>query len=121
VRTSVGDRAYVDGEVTRAGLVPLTGPTTVLQSISLAGGIKETAKTGEVILLRKMEDSKVTAYRINIDQAFSGVSGANDIYLRPNDIVYVPKSGIADVNTWVDMYIRKNIPIPLGLSVGSTL
>ena len=121
VRTSVGDRAYVDGEVTRAGLVPLTGPTTVLQSISLAGGIKETAKTGEVILLRKMEDNKVTAYRINIDEAFSATGGANDIYLKPNDIVYVPKSGIADVNTWVDMYIRKNIPIPLGLSVGSTL
>ena len=73
-----------------------------------------------MILLRKMEDNKVMAFRINIDQAFSGTSGAKDIYLRPNDIVYVPKSGIADVNTWVDMYVRKNIPIPLGLSIGST-
>ena len=121
IRTSVADRIYVDGEVARAGLLPLVGPTTVLQSISAAGGIKESAKTGEVILLRKTEDNKMTAFRINIDGAFSGAPSSNDIYLRPNDIVYVPKSTIADVNTWVDMYIRKNIPIPLGLSVGSTL
>jgi polysaccharide biosynthesis/export protein len=121
IRTSVADRAYVDGEVNRAGLIPLTGPTTVLQSISQAGGIKESAKSGEVILLRKMQDNKVTAFRINIDQAFSGAGDNRDIYLKPNDIVYVPKSNIADINTWVDMYIRKNIPIPLGLSVGSTL
>jgi polysaccharide biosynthesis/export protein len=121
IRTSVADRIYVDGEVNRAGLIPLVGPTTVLQSISQAGGIKETARTGEVILLRKTEDNKMTAFTINIDQAFSGTANNRDVYLKPNDIVYVPKSTIADVNTWVDIYIRKNIPIPLGLSVGSTL
>ena len=121
VRTSVADRVYVDGEVTRAGLVPLVGPTTILQSISQAGGIKETAKTGEVILLRKGEDNKMTAFRISLDDAFSGTGENRDIYLKPNDIIYVPKSAIADVNTWVDQYIRRNIPIPLGLSVGSTL
>ena len=121
LRTSVADRVYVDGEVNRAGLIPLIGPTTILQSISQAGGMKETAKTGEVILLRKTEDNKVTPFRIMLDDAYNGTAEGNDIYLRPNDIVFVPKSTIADVNTWVDQYIRRNIPIPLGLSVGSTL
>jgi len=120
LRTSVADRAYVDGEVNKAGLIPLVGPTTVLQSISQAGGIKETANPEEVILLRKTEDNKVTAYRVKIAETFSG-QGSQEVFLRPNDIVYVPKSTIANVNTWVDMYIRKNIPIPLGLSVGGTL
>lgn len=121
VRTSVADRVYVDGEVTRAGLIPLIGPTTVLQSISQAGGIKETANPEEVILLRKTDDNKVKAFRVPIDQAFSVTGKNTDVYLKPNDIVYVPKSTIANVNTWVDMYIRRNIPIPLGLSIGSTL
>jgi len=121
IKTSVADRVYVDGEVTRAGLIPLTGPTTILQSISQAGGIKESANPEEVILLRKMEDNKVTAYRVKINETFNGAGANQEIYLKPNDIVYVPKSTIANVNTWVDMYIRKNIPIPLGLSVGSTL
>ena len=121
VRTSIADRVYVDGEVNRAGLVPLIGPTTILQSISQAGGLKETAKTGEVILLRKMENNKMTPFRIALDDTFNGEGESNDIYLKPNDIIFVPKSTIADVNTWVDQYIRRNIPIPLGLSVGSTL
>ena len=120
VRTSVADKVYVDGEVNKAGLVPLVGPTTILESIAQAGGIKETANPGEVILLRKAEDSKLTPYRINLEDAYKEAGANQDIYLRPNDIVYVPKSKIADVNTWIDMYIRRNIPIPLGLSVGST-
>ena len=122
VRTSIADRVFVDGEVNRAGLVPLVGPTTVLQSIAQAGGIKDTANTDEVLLLRKAEDNKLTAYRINLKDAMQG-EGANpaDVYLKPNDIVYVPKSSVANLNTWIDLYIRKNIPVPLGVSVGGTL
>jgi protein involved in polysaccharide export with SLBB domain len=56
VRSSVADKVYVDGEVNRAGLVTLTGPTTVLQSISQAGGIREAAQTDQVIVLRKGAD-----------------------------------------------------------------
>jgi polysaccharide biosynthesis/export protein len=119
LRTSVGDRVYVDGEVNRAGLIPLVGPTTILQSISQAGGIKETAKSGEVILLRKTEGNKMTAFRINLDDAFTGAGENQDLYLKPNDIVFVPKSTISNINTWVDLYLRKNIPIPLGLSIGT--
>jgi protein involved in polysaccharide export with SLBB domain len=119
VRTSVAGRVFVDGEVNRAGLIPLTGPTTVLQSISQAGGIKESAKTDEVILLRKSEDNKMTAFRINLKDALQGAGVNQDVYVKPNDIVYVPKSTISNINTWVDLYIRKNIPIPLGVSVGS--
>lgn len=118
LRTSVADRVYVDGEVNRAGMIPLVGPTTLMQSISQAGGMKETAKSGEVILLRKTEDNKIIAYRVNLEDALSG-GGAQDVVLKPNDIVFVPKSTISNLNTWVDLYIRRNIPIPLGLSVGT--
>jgi len=120
LRSSVADRVFVDGEVNKAGLIPLVGPTTVLQSISQAGGVKETANTDEAILLRKTEDNKMTAYRINLGAALQGGDTSQDVYLRSNDIVYVPKSAIANVNTWIDQYIRKNIPIPLGVSVGRT-
>jgi len=116
LRASVADRVYIDGEVNRAGLVPLVGPTTVLQLISQAGGLKETAQSGEVILLRKAEEKKVAAYRISLE---SSLNGGEDVYLRPNDVVFVPRSTISNINTWIDLYIRRNIPIPLGLSVGT--
>ena len=119
VRTSVAERVYVDGEVNRAGMIPLTGPTTILQSIAQAGGVKDTARTGEIILLRKGDDNKVIVFRLNLEDALLGEGKSQDVYLKSNDIVYIPKSAIANINTWVDMYLRKNMPIPLGLSLGT--
>ncbi|HBG07402.1 MAG: sugar transporter [Geobacteraceae bacterium GWC2_58_44] len=115
VRTSVADKVYVDGEVNRAGLVTLTGPTTVLQSISQAGGIKESAKADQVIVLRRIDDGTMAGIELNLEQALHGADASQDIFLQPNDIVYVPKSTISNVNTWIDLYIRKNIPLPIGL------
>jgi len=115
VRTSISDKIYVDGEVNRAGVVNLTGPTTVLQSISQAGGMKETAKADEIIVLRRADDNKIETIRVNLEDALDGKDSMQDIRLRPNDIVYVPRSAIADINTWIDMYIRKNVPLPIGI------
>lgn len=115
VRTSIADRVFVDGEVNRAGLITLTGPMTVLQSISQAGGMKDTAKMEEVIVLRKGDDGKMTAIPADLENVLQGAGAQQDILLRPNDIVYVPKSTISNVNSWIDQYIRKNIPLPIGL------
>lgn len=115
VRTSISDRVYVDGEVNRAGMVTIVGPTSVLQTISQAGGMKDTAKVDEILLLRRGDDNKVNVIILNLEQVLSGVDISQDIAVRPNDIVYVPKSAIADVNTWIDLYLRKNIPLPIGI------
>ena len=115
VRTSVADKVYVDGEVNRAGMINLTGPTTVLQSISQAGGMKDSAESEQVIVLRKDENNKMTAIEVDIKSAIRGTDLNQDILVKPNDIVYVPKSRISNVNTWIDQYIRRNIPLPIGL------
>uniref|UniRef100_C6E400 Polysaccharide export protein n=1 Tax=Geobacter sp. (strain M21) TaxID=443144 RepID=C6E400_GEOSM len=114
VKTSVLERVFVDGEVFRAGLVSLVGPTTVLQAISQAGGMKDSAKSGEVLLVRKAADNSTQVMRLDVKKLREGVA-TQDILLRPNDIVYVPKSTIANINTWIDMYIRKNVPLPVGI------
>jgi polysaccharide biosynthesis/export protein len=115
VRTSVADKVYVDGEVNRAGMVPLFGPTTVLQSIAQAGGMKETAKAEEVIVLRRTDNNKMTVIQVNLKQTLEKKDVSQDILIKPNDIVYVPKTTIANINTWIDLYLRKNVPLPIGL------
>ncbi len=45
-------------------------------------------------------------------------NGAN-LVLKPNDIVYVPKSAIAEANKWVNQYIEKLI-LFRGFSAGVT-
>lgn len=118
VRTFSSQKVYVDGEVTRAGMVNLVGPMTVLQSIAEAGGFKETAKPKEVIVIRKGANNKPLTIAVNLEAARTGEDKSQDITLAPFDIVYVPRSGIANVNLFVDQYIRRMIPIPFGLTYG---
>lgn len=118
VRSFSSQRVYVDGEVNNPGMVSLTGPLTVLQSIAAAGGFKDTAKSSEVLVIRKTIDNKPLAIAVDLDDVRHAASGSQDILLSPYDIVYVPKSAISNVNQFVDHYIRQNIPIPFGISYG---
>ncbi|MBI5583054.1 MAG: polysaccharide biosynthesis/export family protein [Deltaproteobacteria bacterium] len=116
VRSFTAQKVYVDGEVTKPGLVPLTGAMTLLQSLSSAGGMKDTARTGEVIVIRRGPENRPASMVVNVEKAIDGSDPSQDLALQPADIVYVPKSVIANINIWVDQYIRKNIPIPFGFS-----
>ena len=113
VRSFGAHKIYVDGEVNKSGMFPLIGYMTVLQAISQAGGVKDTARTTEVVILRRGPDNKGIAFQVNAQKVIDGTDMGQDIALKPFDIVYVPRSSIANVNVWVDQYIRKNLPIYL--------
>jgi polysaccharide biosynthesis/export protein len=115
VRSFTGQKVFVDGEVAKPGLIPLTGPMTVLQSLAMAGGLKDTARTYEIILIRRGLENRPASMLVNVEKAIDGSDPSQDLSLQPADIIYVPKSPIANINLWVDQYIRKNIPIPFGL------
>ena len=108
----------MDGEVAKPGMISLVGLMTVLRAISQAGGVKDSARTTEVIVIRRGADNKPLAIAVNLDKAIDGTDMSQDIILRPFDIVYVPKSPIANVNKWVDLYIRKNLPISISTGFG---
>ena len=116
VRSFGAYNIYVDGEVKKPGMFPLIGFTTVLQAISRAGGMKDTARPSEVVIIRRGAYNKPLAFQVNLRKVIDSTDMNQDIALQPSDIVYVPRSSIANVNIWVDQYIRKNIPI--GVSSG---
>jgi polysaccharide export outer membrane protein len=118
VRSINSQRVYVDGEVTKSGMVPLVGITTVLQALSQAGGVKDSARTSEVIVIRRGADNKPLVIPVNLKIAIDGTDMSQDIILSPFDIVYVPKSPVANMNKWVDQYIRKNLPISITSGFG---
>ena len=111
VRTFSSFKVYVDGEVVRPGMIPLVGPMTVLQALSAAGGAKETARLREVIIIRRGPYNRPNAFKIDVEIAAKGTDLTQDILLASSDIVYVPRSSIANVNKWIDFYIRRNIPM----------
>jgi protein involved in polysaccharide export with SLBB domain len=105
-------RVYVGGEVVHAGAQPLVGPLTVMQAVLAAEGLKDTANPSSVLVLRP----GAAALSVRLDRLMAGASGEQDLLLRPQDVVIVPRSGIASLNVWVDQYLRRNLPINFGVS-----
>jgi protein involved in polysaccharide export with SLBB domain len=110
VREFGTQRVFVDGEVGTPGMVPILGQMTALQAISQAGGLKETARSTEVLVIRRGAAAVPIAFKVDLKQAREGRNLAQDITLAPLDIIYVPRSRIANVNLFVDQYIRKVLP-----------
>lgn len=120
VRSFSMQRVYVDGEVFRPGMLPLAGPVTIHQAITAAGGFRETARRTDVIVIRQVQ-GKPVPLKVNMEDVLKNEDPSQDVLLAPFDIVYVPRSNIAEVNKFVDLYIRRNIPIGAGIGAGWTL
>jgi protein involved in polysaccharide export with SLBB domain len=108
-----GQKAYVDGEVGHPGAVELNGGVTALQAVASAGGFKNTGRLDSVIIIRRV-DGRPVAVPVNLKAAIEGTDFEQDVQLRPYDVVFVPRSKIADVNIFIDQYFRQNMPIPFG-------
>ncbi len=90
-RVTVGVRAnsarfYVLGQVTKSGEFPLTGRTTVVQGLALAGGFKEFAKTESIAIIR--QDQSVV--QVNYKRIADGKEVSQNVLLSPGDTVVVP-------------------------------
>jgi len=116
MRTFTSERVYIQGEVNNPKLVPLAAKLTLLQSISEAGGLKDTARTSEIVIIRRGAEGKPFAFKADISNILKGENPSQDIALMPFDIVFVPKTTIANVNNWIDTYIRQNVPISIGFA-----
>lgn len=119
VRSFNSQRVFVGGEVTSPGVIQAIGPLTVLQSVTQAGGFRETARVNEVLVIRRdPTNANPIVIPVNISTVIDGSDTQQDIQLLPYDVVYVPKSPIANVNKFIDQYIRQNIPFGFGLTYG---
>lgn len=116
VQAAQTQRVFVGGEVGKPGMQPLLGPLTVLQAVMVAEGMKDTAMPQQVLLLRRGAQGQRQVLRVDLDAAMSGRDLAGDVPLQAFDVVVVPRSGIADVGRWVDLYIRRVLPVSLGFN-----
>lgn len=90
----------VGGEVAKSGVFPMTGRTTLMQAVALAGGVSETADDREVIVFRTREDNKLNAYVVDLKAVQAGELA--DPLLVANDKILVPESGskVFSRNVW---------------------
>ena len=101
-------RIYVDGQIERPGEYVWNPQITALQAIARAGGFRETADEDRFVVLRRSADGAQQVIAVDLEE--EGAAN-HDVFLAPYDLVVVPASSVADVNKWVDQYIRQNIPV----------
>lgn len=135
VRGVEGQRVTVSGAVDEPGSIVMTGPTTILEALSMAGGVLETGNMEQIILLRRRASSLAKAsvvsngpddervysdisfIVVDLRALFARADERQNLYLQPRDIVFVPRTRIANVNLWVDQYLRQNLPFDINFGV----
>jgi polysaccharide export outer membrane protein len=85
VQQILSQKYYMDGLINRPGEYHLTAPTTILEAISIAGGLREFASEKKIYVLRG--DQRIP---FNYKQVIKGKNLAQNIQLQSGDHVIVP-------------------------------
>jgi len=113
-------RVYVGGEVNQPGFVRLREEMTPLQAILERGGFKDTANPENVLRLVRKADGTFASERIDLKVVIEEGSPER-ARLNPDDIVFVPKSGIAKANLAIQQYIRNMLPVDSGATASTRI
>lgn len=108
VRSFAPTRIYVAGEVANPGEFITVGPTlTLSQAIARAGGVKLSSDEGDVFVIRREADDRPEFLSVRYKAVEHAADPAADVRLAPYDVVYVPKSGIAEAYKWYNQYVQQ--------------
>jgi protein involved in polysaccharide export with SLBB domain len=117
VTDATSERVFVGGEVTLPGAYPIHGPMTLLGALQSASGAKDTARLDEVILLRRAPDDRPMIRLVNVRDILEGQAG--DIRVYQGDILFVPKTRIAEFDLWINQFLNLAVPFTKSFSYAS--
>jgi polysaccharide biosynthesis/export protein len=82
-------KVFITGEVDKPGPYALFGPMSVLQLISMAGGLREYADSKKILVVRTDNGKQVT-FPFNYKDVVTGKNLKQNIELKSGDTVVVP-------------------------------
>jgi len=82
-------KVFLTGMVGKSGAFPLSGNITVLQMLSMAGGVSEFADEKKIVIMR-VENGQQRALKFNLSDVKKGKNLQQNIVLRPGDTIVVP-------------------------------
>ncbi|RZV42178.1 MAG: polysaccharide export protein [Acidimicrobiales bacterium] len=116
-RAFAPQQIFIGGQVGQQGSYTIPGPIGSLEAILMAGGFLPSAKTTEVVVLRRAPNGGLMMRVINHKHGMKNIrSYADNMQLRRGDIIFVPRSNISEVGLFVQQYFRDALPFTLGLS-----
>ena len=105
----------VAGEVNHPGTYELRGQVTTIQAIAMSGGFKESSKESKVILLRRINEEYAEVKVVDLKKLMSPSKIREDITLRADDMLVVPKNIISKIEPLVRIGSMGLYGISLGL------
>lgn len=117
VKSFAPTRVYVAGEVVNPGEFVTVGPTlTLSQAIARAGGTRPTSDDQAIFVIRRGPEDKPEFLSTSYAALKAAKDASADVRLAPYDVVYVPKTGIAEVYLWYNQFIGQFVNPSIGFS-----
>jgi protein involved in polysaccharide export with SLBB domain len=111
VRSSPSQVIFVGGEVEHPGVFALQGTApSALQAVVEAGGMKESASHGGVVVLRKGAQGTIEMHRLSF-KTHNGETESASFQLQPLDVLIVSESRISKIDRVMDQYVKRLSPI----------
>lgn len=91
----------IAGEVALPGKIEMRERVTALQAIMLAGGMKEAARSSQVVVFRRINSDTAEVKLLNLKDIRRTADLENDLTLQPGDMVYVPRDKISKIERFM--------------------
>jgi polysaccharide export outer membrane protein len=91
----------IAGEVALPGRIEMRERVTALQAIMLAGGMKEGARSSQVVVFRRINSDMAEVKLLNLKDIRRTADLENDLTLQPGDMVYVPRDKISKIERFM--------------------
>ncbi|HWF76115.1 MAG TPA: polysaccharide biosynthesis/export family protein [Caulobacteraceae bacterium] len=101
-------KVFVGGEVGKPGVYDMPGDIDALRAIVQAGGFASGAKRSQVVIIRRGHDGRPMLRTVNFDHPDH--SGTDLVPLRRFDVIYVPRTGLAEVGEFMTQ-LRNALPL----------
>jgi len=93
----------IAGEVALPGKIEMRERVTALQAIMLAGGMKEAARSSQVVVFRRINSDTAEVKLLNLKDIRRTSDLENDLTLQPGDMVYVPRDKISKIERFIKL------------------
>lgn len=111
----VSAKVYIGGEVKNPGAYQVTGPIGAVSALQLAAGSTDTGRIDEVILIRRSPDGRGMLKLVDVHGLLEG-RPVDDPRILAGDILFVPKTRIAELGLWVEQFINRVVPFQRSFS-----
>jgi polysaccharide biosynthesis/export protein len=91
----------VSGEVTQPGKFEIREEITALQALMTAGGFKDTAKSSQILVFRKINAEFAEVKTLNLKNIRKTSDLENDLTLESGDIIFVPRNNFSKIERFV--------------------